>query len=106
MEFIEQEHSLKLVVNTESEKEALWDYYNDGSLHTDESMFEFFEHILANSHFEWLQPEEVGALTDAPLLGYKDENEKVVEVYGFMNYCVQSLLEQLFVHDEVELDRG
>jgi len=69
-------------------------------------MYEFFEYILANTHFEWIAPEEVGALTDAPLLGYKDENEKVIEVYGHMNYCIKSLLEELFVKEEIRLDRG
>ena len=106
MEFIEEEAYLLLKVDNDDEREELWGYHNANTLHSNDSMYEFFEYILANSHFEWIAPEEVGALTDAPLLGYRNEKDEVVEVYGHMNYCIKSLLEELFVHEEIKLDRG
>jgi hypothetical protein len=106
MLFIEENNQLKLVVDHDGEKDSLWDFHNDGSIETDASMYDFFEGILANCEWEWIDAEEIGALTSAPILGYRDENENVVEAYGFMSYCIESLLERLFISDEAILERG
>jgi hypothetical protein len=76
-------------------------YPDDGSdggtdtFGTDEVMYEFFEGFIANTEYEWIGAEEIGALTDAPILGIKDEDGNVLEAYGFMNYAVRSLMEDL-----------
>lgn len=64
---------------------------------TDDAMVEFFEDFIANSEFDWIRAEETGDLTDAPLLGIRDSEGKVVERWGFMNYQIQSVLQVL--HD-------
>jgi hypothetical protein len=43
----------------------------------------------------WIRPEEIDALTSAPILGFRDENENVVRVWGFMDYAVRSFLQDL-----------
>ena len=106
MKFIEENNVLKLVVDDDGEKDSLWDFHNDGSIATDAAMYDFFEDILANCEWEWIDAEEIGALTSAPILGYRDKNEKIVEVYGFMTYCLESLLTRLFIDDEAILERG
>ena len=106
MKFIEEENQLRLVVDNDGEKDSLWDYHNDGSIIIDDSMYEYFEDILANCEWEWILPEDIGALTSAPILGYRDENETIVAVYGFMSYCVESLLERLFIDGEAILEKG
>jgi len=106
MQFIERGNSLVLKIDNEEEKKELLNYFNEGSLSLDESMYEFFEPILANSHFRWICPEEIGALTDAPILGYEDENGNTKEAYGFMDYCVSSILEELFQYEDVTLQKG
>jgi hypothetical protein len=63
---------------------------------SDAVMHEFFEDFIANTEYEWINPEEIGALTDAPILGVRDENENVIEAYGWMNYAVQSLMDALY----------
>ena len=106
MKFIEENNVLKLVVDDDGEKDSLWDFHNDGSIVTDASMYDFFEDILANCEWEWIDAEEIGALTSAPILGYRDEKDNVVEAYGFMMYCLESLLERLFISGEAILERG
>jgi len=71
----------------------------------DEMMYEFFEDFIANSEWEWISPEEIGALTDAPILGIKDEEGNVLEAYGHMDYAVTSLMEALR-HGQVILRKG
>jgi len=106
MKFIEQENSLLLVIDDDAERDSLWDYHNDHTIESDQAMYEFFEDILANCEWEWIDAEEIGALTSAPILGYRDENENVVAAYGFMNYCVDSVLVRLFIDEKVEFDKG
>ena len=106
MKFILEQNSLTLVLNHESEREELKSLLNDDLIQTDDAMYDFFENILANCEWEWINAEEIGALTDAPILGYRDENDNIIEAYGFMNYQVESLLERLLISDKAELQKG
>jgi hypothetical protein len=78
------------------------------------------ESLIANSELEWIRPEEIGALTSAPILGiYGNETELPANVkhpedlliigrwdgktwyqpvsaaWGFMDYAVRSFLQDL-----------
>ena len=39
------------------------------AIHTDATMFDAFERLIANSELEWVSPEVCGDLTDAPIVG-------------------------------------
>ena len=106
MEFIRKEKSLVLKVDDDAHKMLLAQMDADGIIDTDAAMYELFDYILPNTEWEWIRPEEIGALTSAPILGTKDENEEVVEAYGFMDYAVRSLLGDLFEYGEAELQKG
>lgn len=106
MDFIKTDNSLKLVVVSEGAKQVLKEYHDTDIIDLDSSMYEMFDDILANCEWEWISPEEIGALTDAPILGIKDENDNVIEAYGFMDYAIDSLLGRLFEYGEVELRKG
>lgn len=85
--------------------EEFVDYYlND--INSDNVMFEFFEAFIANSEWDWVRPEEIGALTDAPILGIRDKYDNVIEAYAFMDYQVKSLMQQLADYGEAILQRG
>jgi len=57
---------------------------------------EILEDLLANSDLNWIQPEECGDLTDAPILGFRDEEGKATgERWGFMDYALRSFCEDL-----------
>ena len=96
---------LLLTVNDDERRELAENYSLD-EMNTDNAMFEFFDDILANSEYQWVTPEECGALTDAPILGTKDENDVVVEAYGWMQYAVKSLLVELYENNEALLIKG
>ncbi len=75
---------------------AMDDYREcDPEWESDNSMYEFFEGFIANTEWEWILPEDIGALTSAPILGIRDENDEVIEAYGFMDYAVRSLMQDL-----------
>lgn len=57
--------------------------------------YDALDGLLANSELEWIQPEEVGALTSAPILGLRKDNGEVEAAWGFMDYQVRSFLEDL-----------
>jgi hypothetical protein len=105
MLFEEKENKLVITLNDDERLELSEDYTNE-EMQTDKAMFEFFETELANSHWEWIDPCEIGALTDAPILGYRGGNDEVVEAYGYMDYAVKSMLIELNTYGEVELQRG
>jgi len=56
-------------------------------------LYEIFEDVIGNSILDWVAPEDIGALTDAPLLGevdISDEGEitEVHNIWWFPNYAI------------------
>lgn len=100
------ENSLILhLVDKKILNEVKEDYPNDEFI-SDNAMYDFFEGFIANSEWEWITPEEIGALTDAPILGIRDENEEVIEAYGYMNYAIRSILQDFDDYGKAELQKG
>lgn len=56
---------------------------------------EALEHLLANSELDWIQPEEIAALTSAPILGLRDEHGAPIAAWAFMDYAARSFLTDL-----------
>ena len=106
MQFIVEKGKLILNIDNDGEKKSLQDFLKAGEIDSDKAMFEFFEDILANCEWEWIAPYEIAALTDAPILGRKDENDEVIEAYGWMDYAVTSLLAQLYDFGHADLIGG
>lgn len=98
--------TLELTKEGKKELEEMIEDKGSEYIDTDEAEGEFFEHFIANSSWEWINPEEVGDLTDAPMLGIKDKNDNVIERYAFMNYQVESLLGTLLEKGKVVLEGG
>jgi hypothetical protein len=42
---------------------------------SEQFMYDLLEPIICNLELEWIRPEEIGALTDAPILGIVDRND-------------------------------
>lgn len=60
----------------------------DGSdaFSSDDTLYDTFEWLTCNTEFEFVQPEQTGDLTSAPLLGIRDEQGNVIRRWGFMAY--------------------
>ena len=56
------------------------------------------ERLIANSELDWIGPEEIGALTDAPILGLRDKDGEPTNAWAYMDYQVRSFLEDLVEH--------
>ena len=58
---------------------------------------EALEYLIANSELGWVNPEEIGALTSAPILGIRDANnyDSVIAAWGFMDYALRSFVDDL-----------
>lgn len=73
---------------------------------TDSILYDLLEDWLCNG-WEWLAPEEIGALTSAPILSdevERDDFGKIVKlgrVYWFPNYAVECELETMLAEGEV-----
>ena len=80
-----------------AERFELWGM--DEEIHQDDTMYEFFEHLVCNSELEWITPERTGDLTDAPMLGicewWNGDEHEDIERWAWMSYAVRSLLEEL-----------
>ena len=67
-----------------------------------EHLVEFFEDIIADSSLDWVHPEEIGALTDAPMIGEveRDDMGEITEVYDlwyfgdYVSWCTLELLDE------------
>ena len=107
MKFIKTKNGLKITIDN-TDKKFLSEIKEDNHnrLCTRTSEIEFFEPHLCNSDYEWINPEDIAALTSAPILGIKDENDEVIEAYGYMDYQVYSMLEELEIYGEILLQKG
>jgi len=70
-----------------------------GPFGTDAMMIDQLGDLLANSEFDWVNPSETGDLTDAPMLGIREEDGSVIKRWAFMDYQVRCVMEDL-------LDKG
>ena len=68
---------------------------------SDQAMYDAFEHLIANGYM-WVQPEDIGALTSAPILsdgGTKDDGSIDLSgganVWWYPNYAVRSPMEDI-----------
>ncbi|SRR6266566_600554 len=57
--------------------------------------YEALEPLICNSELTWIEPEEIGALTSAPILGLRNEQGEPSAAWGFMDYQVRSFVEDL-----------
>lgn len=106
MEFIREEKGLKITID-DIDREFLSEIKEKrGEICSDAAECEFFEPFLANSEWRWISPEDICALTSAPILGTMGENDEVAEAYGFMDYAVYSMLEEFEDNGEVFLQKG
>lgn len=126
-EISEDRQKLTLTV-TAGEQEMLCELpeEGDGNIHSDDTMYEWFEWLIANSELTWINPEETGDLTSAPMLGILGEEQVfrdadspvphrvtgpnfIQEIKGrwaWMAYQVQSLLVELRDKGKAELIGG
>jgi hypothetical protein len=96
---------------------------------SDNTMYDWFEAFIGNDEYEWIRPEECGALTSAPMLGiYSSEREKqntdgtdiavtghwdnitwvqdVLKCWAFMDYQIVSPQERLMETGSAILTSG
>lgn len=106
MIFDVQEKQLILRIDDHGEKLCLKEMEEGPGLESDASMYDFFEAILANNGWEWIRPEEIGVLTDAPILGIRGEDDVITDAYGWMQYAITSLLEELHITGKATLTKG
>jgi len=74
---------------------------NRGVWNTDSFMVELLDFFTCNSDYGWVSPVETGDLTDAPILGRRDEDGKVTDRWAFMNYQIENFLDTLADEESV-----
>ncbi len=109
MEFIREEKRLKITIDDIDRKflkEVSEDNHNQ--LCTEKAEYDFFAPYFENGEFEWVFPEDINALTSAPIIGVRGEGENlnIIEAYGYMDYAIYSMLEELETHGEIFLQKG
>lgn len=58
---------------SDSERDMLKELANDQGEFTGEAEYQALESLICNSDLDWIRPEEIGALTDAPILGFRKQ---------------------------------
>ncbi len=64
------------------------------------ALYDLLDQVIANSDIDWLRPEEIGALTDAPIFGHVERDDQgnikeVGDVWWYPNYMVSDPIEEL-----------
>ena len=73
----------------------------------DAVMGDIFENLLCNSEYSWVRPEEIAALTNAPILGIRGEDgESVEQVWWYPSYQLRSPQQDLLEYGEVIFQKG
>jgi len=67
---------------------------------------EILEPLLANSELQWIAPSETGDLTDAPMIGIRNEDDTVHSRWAFMDYQVRSFIDDLIDKGEAIFTGG
>jgi hypothetical protein len=76
---------------------------------SDEVMHYVLDQAVLDAGYDFVSPEDVGALTSAPILAKMNENNEMDEnsdVYGFMDYQIISLQRRLLEDGEAILTKG
>lgn len=111
--------NLVLLADEETQAQLFIDRAENGDFQSDDYMGDMLESVVCNSDLEWVRPEEIGALTDAPILGIRGdprplrdgENsdylflaghwdgqtwvQDVIVAYAFMDYQIVSIQDVL-----------
>jgi len=67
-----------------------------------ESLEEALETMISNSELDWIAPDECKDLTDAPILGFRDQDgEATGERWAYMDYQAKDPLEELREKGEI-----
>lgn len=56
---------------------------------------DILQDIVEHSELSYIQPEECGDLTDAPMLGLRDKNGKPTAWWAYMDYQIWTITEEL-----------
>ena len=100
------------IILTPNGRQELQDRLDNGdNIDTDSTLQDLLEDHLGNG-WEWVQPEELGALTSAPILSEdcrRDDEGWLIEVgavYWFPNYQILSPVAELLRVGHVSFDRA
>jgi len=84
-----------------SELTELRELAESDDFNSDKVLGDVLEHMLCNSEYQWVSPEELGALTDAPILGtYDATGTNVIEAWWYPRYELRSPQQDLLEHGE------
>ena len=97
----EDRKRLTLSIDQPAADALLLDMLEADNSDSDEFAYQVLEPLICNSELEWVDPVETGDLTEAPMLGIRDENDEVLERWAFMDYQVRSLVRELMDKREV-----
>ncbi len=104
------------LVFTLNDRQAFWDALEANerrgcTMVSDSAMCEVFETVFANSEYDWVLPEDIGALTECPIIanypkGDADTYPPETKVWWYPQGYLKSPLEDLFVNDSVIFQKG
>jgi hypothetical protein len=92
---INKNGDLVISVDKSEQAELRSRFKYEPDFNSDDTMYDILEHLICNSELEFCTPEDIGALTDAPILCIRNGKEKIGKAWGFMNYQIRSVQQDL-----------
>lgn len=85
--------NLQIMVDDTNELQEIKEAVASGD-QSDASMYDAFESLVAIG-YQWISPEDIGALTDAPILANGSLDDPRVKIWWYPDYQVKSPLEDI-----------
>lgn len=104
--WLDKRKNLILVLTKDGKKNKSEYIEQMKTLGSDFVLWNFLEEFFCNG-WEWIHPEEIGALTDAPIISYdvtRDEDNNITEigdVWAYADYMLFNPLEKLFENGSI-----
>lgn len=92
-----EDNQLKIILDRGDRQDLLEASYDENK-GSDRLLVDVCESLVANGHLEWVQPEEIGALTDAPII----RSMTTDNVYWYPQYETRSPIDDLIIDGFVQ----
>lgn len=99
--------NLKITAD-DSDRAALKEAFEDNpdSFDSDATMADLLEPLTCNTKYDWCNPEDIGALTSAPILCIRNQEGEIKDAWAFMDYQVRSVQHTLLHWGEATFQCG
>ena len=106
MKYSISRHGDLVISASQQERNEIKARMDEADFNSDDTMYEILEPLFCNSDLQFCFPEEIGALTNAPILCRRNDDDSIDEAWCFMDYQVRSVQQDLAEDGQAIFQKG